>query len=209
MANDVDSTDGQVNMPANVILDDAPADSVEAADEPTAPNQDAQLPPVQRVSGIQLALVTGLVAVLASAGLCGWLGWHAFQANQAEQQRAKFIQAGRQGALNLTTINYAEADADVQRILDGATGSFYDNFRQRAPGFVEVLKQAQSKSQGAVTEASLESVDGDKAQVLVAVTVNTSNAGAPQQDPRLWRMRISVQKVGRNSAKVSNVQFVP
>jgi Mce-associated membrane protein len=44
--------------------------------------------------------------------------------------------------------------------------------------------------------------------VLVAVSVKTSNAGAPQQDPRGWRMRLSVQKVG-DEAKISNVAFVP
>jgi Mce-associated membrane protein len=40
------------------------------------------------------------------------------------------------------------------------------------------------------------------------VTVKTSNAGAPEQAPRAWRMRISVQKVD-DGAKVSNVEFVP
>ena len=44
--------------------------------------------------------------------------------------------------------------------------------------------------------------------MLVAVTVTPSNAGAPEQQPRAWRMRISVQKVG-DDAKVSNVEFVP
>jgi Mce-associated membrane protein len=39
------------------------------------------------------------------------------------------------------------------------------------------------------------------------VAVKTSNAGAPEQDPRAWRMRITVQKDG-DQAKVSNVEFV-
>jgi Mce-associated membrane protein len=38
--------------------------------------------------------------------------------------------------------------------------------------------------------------------------VKTSNAGAAQQEPRAWRMRITVQKVG-DDAKVSQVEFVP
>jgi len=38
--------------------------------------------------------------------------------------------------------------------------------------------------------------------------VNTSNVGAPQQEPRAWRMRLTVTKVGEE-AKVSNVEFVP
>jgi Mce-associated membrane protein len=44
--------------------------------------------------------------------------------------------------------------------------------------------------------------------VLVAVNVQTTTSGAPQQTPRAWRMRISVQKVG-DDVKVSNVEFVP
>ena len=34
----------------------------------------------------------------------------------------------------------------------------------------------------------------DEAQVLVAVTVVTSNVGAPQQEPRAWRMRLTVDQ---------------
>jgi Mce-associated membrane protein len=60
---------------------------------------------------------------------------------------------------------------------------------------------------GTITEAGLESQTADSAQVLVAVTVTTSNVGAPQPDPHAWRIRISVQKVG-DQAKVSNVEFV-
>jgi len=74
--------------------------------------------------------------------------------------------------------------------------------------FVDVVRQTQSKSVGTVTEAGVESESGDQAQVLVAVSVKTSNAGAAQQQPRAWRMRISVQKAGA-SAKVSDVEFVP
>ena len=61
---------------------------------------------------------------------------------------------------------------------------------------------------GTVTEAGLESQTADTAQVLVAVTVTTTNAGAQQPDPHAWRMRISVQKAG-DQMKVSHVEFVP
>jgi len=44
--------------------------------------------------------------------------------------------------------------------------------------------------------------------VLVAVAVNTTVEGQPEQQPRAWRMRILVQKVGEDT-KVSNVEFVP
>jgi Mce-associated membrane protein len=70
-----------------------------------------------------------------------------------------------------------------------------------------VVKQAKSTSVGTITEAGLESEESGHARVLVAVAVKTSNAGAPEQDPRTWRMRITVQKDG-DQAKVSNVEFV-
>lgn len=157
---------------------------------------------------VRLALVVGLVTVLALAGLTGWLGVRAYHSHQDDAQRSLFLQVGRQGALNLTTIDYQHADADIQRILDSATGNFYDDFSKRARPFIDVVKQVKSKSVGTVTEAGVESLDGNDAQILVAIAVNTSNAGAPEQQPRAWRMRISVTKVGAQ-AKVSNVAFVP
>jgi Mce-associated membrane protein len=158
--------------------------------------------------GLRLALGLGLLIVTALGGLVGWLGFRANESHQHEQQRAMFLAAARQGALNLTTISYTEVDADIKRILDSATGTFHDDFEKRSQPFVEVVKQAQSKSEGKVTEAGLESMQGDNARALVAVTVTTSNAGAAQQEPRSWRMRINVQKVGEE-AKISNVEFVP
>jgi Mce-associated membrane protein len=145
--------------------------------------------------------------VLALAGLAGWLGWQAYQSHQYDAQRALLLEVGRQGALNLTTISYTEADADVQRILDSSTGTFYDDFKNRSRPFIDVVKQAHSKSVGTITEAGLESVQGDSAQVIVAVSVKTSTAGGDQA-PRSWRMRIGVQMVGADG-KVSNVEFVP
>ena len=180
-------------------VDDAQGDVV-AIDpsEPAAPQPHS----------LRLALAVGLLIVTALGGLVGWLGFRAHESHQHEQQRAMFLAAARQGALNLTTISYTEVDADIKRILDSATGTFHDDFEKRSQPFVEVVKQAQSKSQGTITEAGLESMQGDNAQALVAVTVTTSNAGAAQQEPRSWRMRINVQKVG-DMAKVSNVEFVP
>jgi Mce-associated membrane protein len=115
---------------------------------------------------------------------------------------------GRQAALNLTTISYTAVDADVRRIVDSSTGTFHDDFQKRAQPFIDVVKQAQSKSQGTVTAAGIESEHGDQANVIVAVSVTASSAGAPKQPPRLWRMRIGVQNIA-DGAKISNVEFVP
>lgn len=161
----------------------------------------------RRLSRVGSALVAGAVIVATLTGLAGWLGYRAYDKHEAQAQRELFVQTARQGAVNLTTINYTEVDADVQRILDLATGAFRDDFEQRSKPFIEVVKAAQSKSEGTVTEAGLESQRGDSAQVLVAVAVKSRTAGG-EEAPREWRMRIEVRSVG-DDAKVSNVVFVP
>ncbi len=96
----------------------------------------------------------------------------------------------------------------MKRILDSATGAFYDDFNNRAEPFIEVVKKTQSKSVGTVVSAGIESETDQDAQVLVAVSVKTTVADGTEQRPRSWRMRISVQRLG-NEVKVSNVAFVP
>jgi Mce-associated membrane protein len=170
-------------------------------DTPTRPTWWFLTPP-------RLALLIGLVVMAALAAVISVLGVRAHHAHQAEQLRAQYLEVGRQGAVNLTTIDWRHPEADVQRILDSATGSFYDDFNQRSGPFVEVVKKVQSVSVGTITAAGLESSTDSGAQVLVAVNVETTTSQSPDRTPRAWRMRISVQKAG-NDLKVSNVEFVP
>ena len=203
-----ESTAIEVDKAGEPAADEADEDAADPVGEGAADDDEETAPAKSRMSHVRLALIAGLVAVLALAGLAGWMGYRGYNAYKADEQRKLFLQVGRQGALNLTTIDWQHAEADVQRVLDSSTGTFYDDFQSRAQPFVEVVKQAQSKSEGSISEAGLESESENAAQVLVAVTVNTTNAGAPEQQPRSWRMRISVEKVDED-AKVSNVEFVP
>jgi Mce-associated membrane protein len=216
MADDAAAPTGELSKPASEpVADSVDADEESAAEFLDEAEDDGEDYPeleaedtAPRISHVRLATIVGLVVVLALGGLVGWLSFRAYQSHQLDTQRKVFLQVGRQGALNLTTIDYQHVDDDVKRILDSATGKFYDDFQQRSQPFTQVVKQVKSKSVGTVTEAGLESESNDEAQVLVAVAVNTAVEGQPEQQPRAWRMRILVQKVG-DDTKVSNVEFVP
>ena len=161
------------------------------------------------VSRIPRPIAVGVAIIVALLGVGGWLGFRVHQDDQVQAQRNLYVQVARQTAINLTTIDYTEVDADIKRVLDSATGAFHDEFQNRSQPFVEVVKKVQSKSEGTISEAGLLSYTKDQAQVLVAVAVKTSMAAAPpDQEPRRWRMRLTVDKTG-DSAKVSNVEFVP
>jgi len=165
-------------------------------------------PSLKPMSTTRRAIPVGLAVIAALAALVGWSGFHLFQSHRAQAQRSQFLQVARQGAVNLTTIDWQHAEADVHRIVDGATGEFYDDFAKRSQPFIDLVKQSKAKTVGTVREAGLESETADSARALVAVSVLTSSADEPGETPREWRMRIDVQKVG-DQLKVSNVGFVP
>jgi Mce-associated membrane protein len=224
MAVDADAADGQLNglFAADASSSGDQEDPSPAAEDSPIPDDDqgqtdqrqtdehdnAETPRKKCLSRLQSGITMGAALVVAVGSLAGWLGYRTYQAHQAQAQRDQFIAIARQAALNLTSIDYTKVDADVQRILDSSTGTFHDDFKKRSQPFIEVVKKVQSKSEGTVTAAGLVSRDGDEAQVLVAVSVKTTNASAPEQDPRRWRMRISVAKAN-DGTKVSDVQFVP
>lgn len=156
---------------------------------------------------VRRVLIAGIAVVVALAALFGWFGQQAYRDWSSDHLRRELLQAGRQGAVNLTTIDYVRAEADVQRVLDSSTGVFRADFKSRSSAFIDVVKSAQSKSTGTVTEAAVESVDGTSGQVLVVVSVSTTTRGVDDAAPRYWRMRLTVTK-DDGDAKVSKVEFV-
>jgi Mce-associated membrane protein len=153
------------------------------------------------------AVAAGLSILLVLSGLTGWLGYRTYEAGQAQQRRALFLEVGRQGALNLTTISDTEAEADMKRILESSTGAFYAQVQNGSQQFVALVQKAQTKSVGTIAAAGVESEQDDRAQVLVTVHVNAADTGGSQQPARSWRMRITVQQVA-GGAKMSNVEFM-
>lgn len=151
---------------------------------------------------IALAALAALIVVTA------WLAYRDVSVRREADHRQEMMAAARQGLLSLTTIDHEHADEDVQRILDSSTGSFRDDFEKRAKPFADAARQAQSKSVGTVTAAGVESAGGDEGQVLVAMTVMTSNRGVPERQPKAWRVRVTVSKAD-DGFKVSRVEFVP
>jgi Mce-associated membrane protein len=207
---DTDPTDDE-HRPGSSTEDASSGEEISAADDQVTATTELG-PTIRRRRWRPSTLAAGAtavsVAIVAVAALAGWLGWQTLQAHDIQQHRDVVLQVGRQAAINLTSIDYTTVDADIQRVLDVSVGTFHDEFQTNAPAFANVVRQAQTKTHGSVTEAGVESIDGDTAQLLVTASVQTSSAGAPEQQPRIWRMRITVAQTP-GGAKVSNVGFVP
>ncbi|MFZ0231136.1 MAG: mammalian cell entry protein [Mycobacterium sp.] len=185
-----------------------PDDAAVSGGEPHAPVDVVYFRPIQPASQVErIALVVGLISGAVLAGLVGWLSFRTYEVQNREAQRDLFVQTAQQVAVNLSTVDYQNADADAQRILDSATGKFADNFSHRKQLYIDAAKRTRSKSLGAVTDAGLESQTGDQGRVLVSVTVKSADPAQAQQEPQFVRMRLTVRKIG-DIAKVSDVAFL-
>ena len=115
------------------------ADRADRADRPDQSDPVEVVGPLANDPRPSRRVLTAGLAVLATlVGLNGWLGYRDFQSRYAEQVRGEMVEAARQGAINLTTIDHEHVDEDVQRILDSSTGAFRDDFAARE-SIVEML----------------------------------------------------------------------
>lgn len=152
-------------------------------------------------------LAAAVIVLLALVGTTGWLVFEQRQANSRDEQRNEYIAVAKTTAKNLTSIHVDTAKDDVQRILDGATGEFKQEFDGRIDPFVSVVQEAKVNTDGQVLEAGLESETDDSANVLVAVRSMVTNAGAQQPQPRDFRLRVTVTEED-GQMMTSKVEFV-
>ena len=175
----------------------------------SAPASAGEIRPSRRLSRWRAAALAA--AALLIGALLALTGLMLVKHNEAAAARAQdriFIEAASEGIVALLSIDHDRAEADVQRILDLSIGAFRDDFASRAGDFIATAQKGKSVTKGAVTAAALESTGNDNAVVLVAATSQVTNASGARDDPRPWRMSVTVSR-DEDQWKMSNVEFVP
>lgn len=163
--------------------------------------------PQQGQAGRRVA-VAGLAAVcLVSALACGALLWQHRAAESTETSRLQALNAARETAMNLATIDHEHARRDVDRVLSGATGDFRDQFTESAKSLVSVVQDTEVTTVGENADAAVESWDGDRGTVLVQVASTVTTVSAAQPQPRVWRLRMTMDRVG-DGYKTAAVEYL-
>lgn len=157
-----------------------------------------------------VAASAATVVTLAALAGSGYLIKEHRDAVQQRQRAAEFVAAARQGVVTLTSLDFNNAKQGVQRILENSTGMFKDDFRKMAEDFTKVVEQSKVISQGSVQAAAVDpdTMTRDSAVVLVASTSEVTNAAGAKQDPRNYRLIVTVARDG-GQLKISKVEFVP
>lgn len=151
--------------------------------------------------------VAAIVLIICFTAAGGYMAWQHRDATQREQRAARFVAGARQGIVNMTSLDFSKAKEDVQRVIDSSTGQFRDDFEQRAKDFTTVVERSKVVTEGTVNAAALESMDEHSASVLVSATSKITNSAGAKDEPRAWRLRVTVTEDG-GQYKMSKVDFV-
>ena len=134
-----------------------------------------------------LTLVLAVAAVVLAVLLRGY--------DRTDDARAAALTAARQSALNLTSIDTRDFDADVKRVVDGSTGPFLEDFQKRVqdPAFRSALVDSKVVSESRVLDAGIVRSDATNATALVVVDSVVTNTAAPEGSPRTYRAQLELE----------------
>jgi Mce-associated membrane protein len=172
--------------------DDSTADDTAAEMDDAVDNDDADRDddrPARRGSRRVLlgALVTLLLAALATSGYLGWTSWQQREVNRAGEQAQEAAVAYAQV---LTSIDSNKVDDNFNQVLDGATGEFKDMYSQSSMQLRQLLIDNKASARGVVIESAVQSQTRNKVVVLLFIDQSVSNTAVP--DPRIDRSRIKM-----------------
>ncbi len=151
-----------------------------------------------------------MLLIIASSVASTWMVLKHREAASQHRLEAEFVAAARVGVVTLTSLDFNNAKQGVQRILDDSTGSFKEDFAKMAGDFTKVVEESKVIEQGSVQAVALDldTVTKDSAVALVASTSEVTNAAGAKQDPRNFRLIVTLTRDG-DQLKMSKVEFVP
>lgn len=206
----VDATTADTDDAEPLDSDDTVADDESTAlaeDEPPTRKRRLRRP---KLASVAVALVL-VIAVLGTAALLAVSGYMRLEHRDAEnlrQQNAEYAAAARQSVVTLMSLDFNKAEEDVQRIIDNSTGQFKDDFESQAAEFVKVAQDSKVVTEVTVNSTAVERMTGDGAEVLVAASSRVTNTAGADQEPRTWRLSVSLVRED-GQIKMSKVEFVP
>ncbi|MFE6921908.1 hypothetical protein ACFVAV_12730 [Nocardia sp. NPDC057663] len=194
---------------AAATADRTPADPLPADCPPTPTDNGTESPaPNLARSRHRTVVAAAALTLITAVGASGYLTWHHHRTAGTTERAAEFAAAAEQGVVALTSLDFSRAHQDVHRVLELSTGAFRSDFEGRAQDFTAVIQQSKVATEGRVTAAAVESMTETSAVVLVAATSQVTNSAGAQQEPRTWRLSVTVARDG-DRLKMSKVEFVP
>jgi Mce-associated membrane protein len=121
---------------------------------------------------VSASLVVALLALAAVAALL-------FARPSQDDLRDSALEAARTYSASLTTYDASTFDEDVERVLRVATGDFREEYASTVEQLRPQIEQQRTVAVGTVVAAGVETLEQDRATVVVAVDQNITTGGQP------------------------------
>ncbi|WP_377325619.1 hypothetical protein ACFJIY_11115 [Pimelobacter simplex] len=135
------------------------------------------------------ALLAVALLVLAGQRALAW---------QDERGRVDDLAAAASAATaeveGLIDISGSTSDADMEKLLAGATAGFRKELEEQAERLTKALADNEVKASGEAVSTGVVKLDGDRATVIVAAAGTVENKQTKAAEPRNYRLSVDLQK---------------
>jgi Mce-associated membrane protein len=141
-------------------------------------------------------VLAGLVVVLLVAGvaLSVLLAARLDDRRTLERAGQDALTAGRQLIVNLDSLSAATVDADMARVLSGATGTFKDQFARSQEVLKERIVELKTISSATIVSAGVVSHDTASATLLIAAERSLKDSTTPRGTVIHDRWKVYLEK---------------
>lgn len=148
-----------------------------------------------RRGGRALPVAVGL-ALVALLVACGYLGYLVWQDRRADELRRTAVEDASRLVVQLATYDHTDVDANLDAVVAEATPEFADRYREVSEGLRELLASGEGTSTGTALHSAVESVDDERAVVLVFLDQKVTNVTVPEGRVDASRMVVTLVRDG-------------
>jgi Mce-associated membrane protein len=147
---------------------------------------------------IAIGLLAGLVVLLAGSAVALALVVKAHLDDRHALTRARddALVAARQEIVNLDSLSADTVDAGLKLVLDGATGTFKDQFSRSQADLKTLIVNQKTVSSGSILSAGVVRADTSTVTVLIGVDRTVRDSSTPQGAVAHDRWRVDLEKHG-------------
>jgi Mce-associated membrane protein len=162
----------------------------------------------QRTTWIAVTVVLTLLLLASMIGASVWgVQWYRDREMREGQQEA--VAAARQTVVDFFSISASTVDRDVEQVIQGATGTFKEEYESGKEELRTAVIENKVRSEGKVLRAGLVRGDADSARVLVAADANVKNANSPKGRKVHYRVQVEMSYDEKSDRwQVADLKFV-
>lgn len=153
-------------------------------------------PPARSRRGIAVLAALAALLLVAAVVLGVVVKGQVDDRNRLTDARTAALAAGRQMIVNLDSISASTVDRDLQRVLDGSTGKFKEQFARAKEQLKTLVVQRKTVSKGEVLSAGVVRADAESATLLVAANRRVKDSTATTDQVAHDRWKLEMEKRG-------------